>query len=145
MFDIDDEASDIIPFLRFGRTAPISQYIEPLIDSKPLLRDRLNVVYENSMVGALRVRARDGHGIAWLPRSLVQPDLDAGHLALAGRRKWFVKLDVRIYRLAANSNVLTRKIWSHLSREDVAGATRLKQPSPDSPASTQPASSSPPS
>lgn len=144
MFDIDDEASDIIPFLRFGRTAPISQHIESLMRSKPL-RDRLSVVYENSMVGALRVRARDGHGIAWLPRSLVQPDLEAGHLALAGQRKWFVKLDVRIYRLAAHSNVLTRKIWSHLSREDAADAARLRQPLPDSPASMTPASLSLPS
>ena len=26
---------------------------------------RLQVVYQNTMAGALRIRARDGHGLAW--------------------------------------------------------------------------------
>ena len=34
-------------------------------------RDRLKPVYQNSMVGALRVRAWNGSGVSWLP---AQPD-----------------------------------------------------------------------
>ncbi|MDB9702567.1 hypothetical protein OAA86_00530 [Rhodospirillales bacterium] len=41
-------------------------------------------MYKNSMAGALRIRARDGDGVAWLPLSLVKPDLDASLLARAG-------------------------------------------------------------
>jgi DNA-binding transcriptional LysR family regulator len=117
MFDIDDETSGIIPFLRFGRSAPISRHLDALMASRRL-KGRLNIVYENSMVGALRVRARDGHGVAWLPRSLVMPDLEAGHLALAGRYNWSVQLDIRIYRLEANANQLTRKIWNFLAARE---------------------------
>jgi DNA-binding transcriptional LysR family regulator len=122
VFDLDDEASGMIPFLRFGQSAPISRHIESLMAS-PRLKGRLNVVYENSMVGALRVRARDGHGIAWLPRSLILPDLEAGHLALAGRYNWSVELDIRIYRLEANANQLTRKIWDFLAAREAAPLT----------------------
>ena len=117
IFNIDDETSGIIPFLRFGSSAAISRHIEPLMASRRL-KDRLNVVYENAMVGALRVRTRDGNGVAWLPRSVVLPDLEAGHLALAGGRAWVVQLDVRIYRLEENANALTRKIWTYVASHE---------------------------
>ncbi|MEM8703505.1 MAG: LysR family transcriptional regulator, partial [Pseudomonadota bacterium] len=66
-----------MPFLRFGEDAPIARHLETLFESRGL-RHRLRIVYENSMAGALRIRARDGMGVAWLPRSLVAPDMNTG-------------------------------------------------------------------
>ena len=86
MFDLDTEEVEM-PFLCFGDGAPIGQHLEPLLQSKGL-NSRLRTVYENSMAGALRIRARDGAGIAWLPRSLVAPDLDAGFLVRIGNQAW---------------------------------------------------------
>ena len=119
MFDIDDSLSGRIPGLQFGDTTPIGRYIRPLLNSRRL-KGRVDVVYENSMVGALRIRARDGDGVAWLPRSLVMPDLEAGYLALAGRYNWSIKLDVRIYRLRKQSNHITQKIWTFLEQQQVS-------------------------
>ena len=119
MFSLDDPDSSPLPYLRFGSDAPIGRHIDPLI-SERRIESRLRTIYENWMVGALRIRAKDGHGIAWLPRSVVQPDLDSGLLTLAGSPDWFVELDVRLHRLRNHSNALTRKIWSFLSvREEV--------------------------
>jgi DNA-binding transcriptional LysR family regulator len=119
LFNIDDEPSVPLPYLRFGPTAPIGRHVEPLLKARGI-RDRMNIVYENSMAGALRVRARDGGGIAWLPQSLVQPDLDAGLLAMAGRRNWSINLEICLHRLNANTNTLTRRIWTFLAlREGV--------------------------
>ena len=119
MFSLDDPDSSPLPYLRFGSDAPIGRHIDPLI-SERRIESRLRTIYENWMVGALRIRAKDGHGIAWLPRSVVQPDLDSGLLTLAGSSDWFVELDVRLHRLRNHSNALTRKIWSFLSvREEV--------------------------
>lgn len=107
-----------IPFLRFGATAPISQHIEPLLRSHDL-RTRLQVVYENSMSGALRIRVRDGSGLAWLPKSLVIPDLEAGILTQAGSSRWQIPLDIMLYRVRRQENALTSRIWSFLrERED---------------------------
>jgi DNA-binding transcriptional LysR family regulator len=75
---------------------------------------RLTTVYENSMAGALRIRARDGAGVAWLPESLVAPDLAAGLLVQTGSPEWTVGLDIRMLRNQAHSNRLTRAIWSFL-------------------------------
>ena len=84
------------------------------------IEPRLNAIYENWMVGALRIRAKDGSGVAWLPRSVVQPDLESGLLTIAGGAEWWIDLDIRLHRLSRHSNSLTRKIWAYLSvREDV--------------------------
>ncbi|MDX2203365.1 MAG: LysR family transcriptional regulator [Hyphomicrobiaceae bacterium] len=118
MFTLDRRNSVGIPFLRFGVTAPISQHIEPLLRTSGL-RARLQVVYENSMGGALRIRVRDGTGLAWLPESLVAPDLEAGVLAQAGASRWQIPLDIMLYKMRQQENALIGKIWRFLkARED---------------------------
>ena len=114
LFDLDDHDRLPIPYLRFGDNAPIGQHVAPLLRMRGI-DDRMTVVYEHSMSGALRIRARDGAGVAWLPRSLVKPELDIGSLVLAGSEGWSVHLDIRLYRLNAGTNPLTQKIWEFLS------------------------------
>ena len=115
LFDLDDESHPhSIPYLQFGPTAPIGRHLEPLIKQRNM-QSRLNVVYENPMVGALRIRVSNGDGVAWLPRSLVQPDLDSGVLSLAGGEQWAVELEIRLHRIDGYSNALTRDIWQFLA------------------------------
>ena len=103
------------PFLRFGDAAAISALIAPTL-TRFELEKRLRTVYENSMAGALRMRARAGDGIAWLPETLVAPDLDAGLLVPTGPETWQIALDIRLFRNAARSNHTTRAIWTFLER-----------------------------
>lgn len=114
MFDFD-RGDFAIPYLRFGPTAPISQHIEPLLNASKL-HARLQVVYENSMAGALRIRVREGIGIAWLPRSLVTPDLEANHVVQIGGPHWEVALDIKLLRTRRHCNAMTNKIWAFLER-----------------------------
>jgi DNA-binding transcriptional LysR family regulator len=119
LFELGTESATHIPYLRFGASAPISRHIEPLLAEHDLA-GRLGVVYENSMAGALRIRARDGAGVAWLPRSLVAPDLESGLLTVTGDPAWEIKLEIRLHRLREHTNKLTRAIWAFLSvRETV--------------------------
>ena len=66
------------------------------------------------MAGALRIRAHDGAGVAWLPRSLISPDLERGQLVVLGGAEWEVQLQIRLFRLREHSNRLTRAIWAYL-------------------------------
>lgn len=119
IYDVGDTSQTAVPYLRFGPTAPIGRHVEPLLRARGI-KDRLSVVYENSMVGALRIRVRDGQGIAWLPESLVQPDIDAGLLARAGQNNWSIGLEIRLHRTKDHTNTLTRKIWTFLAlRENI--------------------------
>ncbi|ABV93182.1 transcriptional regulator [Dinoroseobacter shibae DFL 12 = DSM 16493] len=102
-----------MPFLRFGDAAPIGMHLEPLFAAHGL-RSRFRTVYENSMAGALRIRARAGDGVAWLPHSLVAPDLAGGLLVRTGPPDWDIPLEILIYRNAERSNRVTRALWSFL-------------------------------
>ncbi|MCV6593819.1 MAG: LysR family transcriptional regulator [Silicimonas sp.] len=102
-----------LPFLRFGSSAPISTLLEPVF-TRHGLNDRLQVVYENSMAGALRMRAHAGDGVAWLPESVVAPDLAAKLLVPTGDPAWDVPLEIRLYRNEARSNRVTRSLWGFL-------------------------------
>lgn len=102
-----------MPFLRFGNSAPIGALLEPLF-ARHRISGALRTVYENSMAGALRIRARAGDGVAWLPKSLVQPDLESGILVTTGDPDWVVDLSVRLYRNKARTNRVTRSIWTFL-------------------------------
>ena len=112
IFDL--QSRDIrTPFLQFGDAAPLGQLLLPLLQEIGL-KDRLRTVYENSMAGALRIRARDGSGVAWLPESLILPDLSSGVLVRTGPAEWQVELSIDLHRIKEHSNRLTRAIWSFL-------------------------------
>ncbi len=112
LFNFENENIEM-PFLRFGDQAPISKHLRHLFRARPISH-RLRTVYENSMAGALRIRARDGSGVAWLPESLVAPDLASGILVRTGPDDWTVDLQIRMLRSRRHANGLTRSIWSFL-------------------------------
>lgn len=114
LFDFQNQDAPPVPWLRFGSAAPITQHIDPLLENAGI-KKRLSVVYENSMAGALRIRARDGLGVAWLPMSLVKPDLEAGLLVMTGKDNWKIDLDIRLYRQNEYTNKTTRDLWGLLS------------------------------
>ena len=101
---------------RIGEAAPIGDHLAPIIEEHGL-SDCLHTIYENSMGGALRYRARAGDGVAWLPQSLVQPDLDSGVLVRTGRPEWAVDMFIHLLRDETQSNHTTRSIWSFLEKE----------------------------
>lgn len=102
-----------IPFLGYGENAPLGNHLEPvLLRSK--LKNKLSLKYENSMSEALRMRARNGEGIAWLPESLVIPDIENNLLTTVGPRSLIVKLNVCLYRYTNNKNEVVDGLWSYL-------------------------------
>lgn len=117
LFDLSGPSDKPIPYLRFGDVAPINRHIEPMLRVHGL-HDRLRVIYENSMAGALRIRVRDGAGIAWLPHSLVRPDLESGQVQIAGPSTLSIELRVRMHRLTGHANETTAAIWSFLSEHN---------------------------
>ena len=114
LFRFDTGSGPKIPWLRFGEAAPITRHIDPLLNTMKI-KNRLAVVYENSMAGALRIRARDGDGVAWLPESLVRPDIEAGLLVMTGKENWKIDLEIMLLRNRENTNIITRRIWAFLA------------------------------
>ena len=130
LFRLDGVESDI-PYLRFGDTAPIGRHVEPMLDTLGLSA-RLQTVYENSMAGALRMRACDGYGLAWLPESLVYSDIEDGRLVQCGQQAWSVDLSIVLVRVQRDANRLTGSLWDYLADTTVPSGTdalEIRQPS----------------
>lgn len=113
LHSLASRGSTPIPYLRFGASAPLGRVVEALVADAKLGR-RLNPVYENAMSGALRVQVREGLGVAWLPLSLVEPDIEAGLLSLAGTPAHTRELVIRLYSRPQDHNALVGRIWAYL-------------------------------
>jgi DNA-binding transcriptional LysR family regulator len=86
----------------------------------PLHLDR---VYETDMAEGLKVMALEGHGVAFLPRSAVRKEVQAGHLLevhLPQGQSLALTMDVRAYRDKAASRLKLQSsahlLWQHLSQ-----------------------------
>ena len=65
-------------------------------------------VNENAVAEALRHMAREGHGTAWLPRSLIGDDLASGRLVETGAG---TPLAIRLYRNAGRARPAVEALW----------------------------------
>ena len=103
-----------IAFLNYPANAPLGMHLEPVL-LRTSLKRRLKLIYENSMTEALRMRVRNGEGFAWLPESLVKPDIESKLLTVVDNGDITVELDVCLYRNSSNNNKLAIKVWNSLS------------------------------
>lgn len=63
---------------------------------------------ENSMAEALKFMAIEGHGVAWLPKSLVASEIASGALVVAAPE---LPMDIRLYRSADRSRPFLDRVW----------------------------------
>ena len=116
LYSLEREDVGNLPWLHFGADAPITAHVSPVVTELESV-GRLTSVYENKLADALRIRAREGAGIAWLPRSLVAPDLSSGTLVVAGAWALQVPMVIKLYRSVATSKELAEDLWSFLQTE----------------------------
>jgi DNA-binding transcriptional LysR family regulator len=107
---LDGKAARGAPLLEYSRESGIGRIVQAVhgaalqaLDARPAVTAHLATV--------LKTMAIDGRGIAWLPATLVQDDLDAGRLVLAGGAAWHIALDIRLYRDAAAATATAQGFW----------------------------------
>lgn len=74
----------------------------------------LNTVFTSHVATVLLAMTRNGRGLAWLPRSLVQPYLDSGELVKSGEVKWDIPIVIRIFRPRLRQSPTVESFWSFL-------------------------------
>ena len=72
---------------------------------------RLEAVFTSHLAVVLKTMALDGRGVAWLPFSLVEGDLDAGRLVRAGGDGWLVPVEIRLVRRRAATAPAAEAFW----------------------------------
>jgi len=106
----------VIPYLE-------TQFTPSLLPVKHHLDSRyrkLNFsrIYQTTIAASLSAMAREGYGVAWVPRSIAIDDLEKGLLVRAGDESDDIRLDIKIVRNASIITPQAEKIWQALLQKD---------------------------
>lgn len=111
---LEPARGDAVPWLSYGE----GTLLEPLVCERIHARGlAVDAVVRNPITEVLRRFAVAGHGVGWLPQSIVADDLAAGALVQAADASWTIELPVCAYRLAQEPNPAVQAIWSNLPSE----------------------------
>jgi DNA-binding transcriptional LysR family regulator len=71
----------------------------------------MRIVFTAHHAVLLKTMAMEGRGVAWLPASLIAPELASGALTRAGDDRWTVPIEVRLFRPRAALSETAEALW----------------------------------
>jgi DNA-binding transcriptional LysR family regulator len=71
----------------------------------------LDTVFTSPLAATLQTMARQGHGLAWLPRTMAAEDLAAGRLVEASRGAHAIDLEIRLFRSNRRRSGAAEAFW----------------------------------
>ena len=81
----------------------------------------LEMVLQSRLAAALLSMAVDGHGVAWVPRSLAQSALTSGKVMLAAGNTYLTKIAIALVRPTISLSKVSEALWaSACGRGDLA-------------------------
>lgn len=109
----EDWARDGMPLLQYSRGSFLGA-LARIAQAQPGA-PKVYVAHtdESSMAEAMKSMAVAGHGVVWLPRSLVAGDIAAGRLEVVAPE---LPMQVRLYRNASRARGLTSRVWAAAGR-----------------------------
>lgn len=97
-----------LPLLQYSRGSFLG-LLTSLAQGQPGAPDTFIAhVNENSMAEAMKFMALEGHGVAWLPRSLVADEIAQARLQVVAPE---LPMDIRLYRNGARSRAIVERVW----------------------------------
>jgi DNA-binding transcriptional LysR family regulator len=95
-FCLPGTANKAVPYAAYTFDSLFGRAVDRLIQSKArncYLQKKYESVYSHN----LKSIVKEGMGLAWLPESAIQDDLEANSLCRAGSRKWNIEFQVRLF------------------------------------------------
>ena len=110
LFDLPTAYSEPVRYLAYSASSGLGRILEQA-GCAPGKDLPLDTVFTSPLAAALQTMARQGHGIAWLPRSLAQEDLAAGRLVCVGGERFSVPVEIRLFRARDQKIGLAEAFW----------------------------------
>lgn len=111
-----------VPYLSYGDTSFFGVALGRLFQLRPSFVRKTRHV--NTIAAGLKRMALSGHGLCWLPESLVAEELATGELAKASDNpEWTAEVEVRLYRHTAPGHATVEKLWAALQARPQGRAT----------------------
>ncbi len=104
-------AGDKVPLLLYSPESGLGHIMRSLLGTA-LDDETHDIVFTSHHAVLLKTMALEGRGIAWLPRSLIESELDTAHLIVAAESKhWNVPLEIRLFRQPGELPALAQSLW----------------------------------
>ena len=102
-----------LSYLAYSDTSAIGRAVDYILSNRSE-KACLNRVFESHLAGVLKTMSREGRGLAWLPESQVQDDLDTGALVLSGDESWSIPVDIRLFRSSDPLPQASEEFWKQI-------------------------------
>lgn len=111
----------VLPFLAYSTGAYLGRMVDLVLKRAPS-PPLLDTVYETDMAEGLKAMALEGHGLAFLPSSSVQRDVEEGRLVRASEvGDYEIALEIRLYRerpeQTKRAKGVSDQLWDYLSSQ----------------------------
>jgi LysR family transcriptional regulator, hypochlorite-specific transcription factor HypT len=103
-------SKEMVPILSYSDESGMGRVVRAVLGRR-LEGIPYQAVFTAHLASVLRSMAIDGRGIAWLPRTLIGDDLDAGRLVLAADSRWSIDLEIRLYRQRERIGGAAEAFW----------------------------------
>lgn len=77
----------------------------------------METIITSHLAATLMTMAREGQGVAWLPRTLVDDDLARDRLLRAGSKSFDIPIEIRLFRSSETRNRVADTLWNSLVDE----------------------------
>ena len=113
-FRLDGAQVQPTPFLAYSHESALGKIMQQQL---PQLGDptRFQPAITSHHAVLLKAMALDGRGVAWLPRSLVNAEIDDGRLVLHDDPAYRIALDIRLYRACMPMSAAAEGLWAKIS------------------------------
>ena len=74
----------------------------------------LETVFTSHHAATLTSMAREGHGVAWLPRTLIEDDLACARLVRAAPEGAAIAVEIRLFRSTDAQSSAATELWTLL-------------------------------
>ena len=106
------ETADPVPYLAYSGASGLGRILNARRDWDEA---KTATTLTSHLAATLMTMARDGHGVAWLPRTLAADDLASGRLMMAGPDHYNAPVEIRLFRSLDCRNKASDALWDHLS------------------------------
>ncbi len=96
LFSLPGTPEKPLPFIAYAHDSLFGKAVDQMIQQKSH-HCYLSRRYENAYSHTLKSMVKESFGLAWLPKSSIDSDLENGQLCRAGDEHWNLEFDIRLY------------------------------------------------
>ncbi|MCE4223279.1 LysR family transcriptional regulator [Methylobacterium sp. C25] len=101
-----------VPHLGYAQASGLGRILAAQVAESDELH--LEAGFTSRLAATLLTMAREGHGLAWLPRTLAEEDLARRRLVRAGPTRFDIPIEIRLFRSLDCRNHVADALWGRL-------------------------------